>query len=639
MAKNTKGELSLYFRILSYLKPYIRHIIIILIFNFLFVIFNALSIWMVAPFVSTLFETQQAQIEQTETPEQEEVSILDLNEWLKSKIDRLFRRSDRIDTLKLLCFLIFFTFFLKNGIAFAEAWFVTYVEQKAVKDMRDDTYQHILQQPLSFFSKYEIGNLMSRITNDINTLSITLNQNFTKLIREPFVVIIFFAILVSISWQLTLVALLVFPVTGFMITKIGRTLKRRGKRTQEKIADITTVLQETFAGIKVVKAFSMEKYETEKFQNKTNFHFKAILRQYRLNRLSSPLSETLGIGIMVVVLWFGGQLVLAGELITAEDFIRFLAVLFSIMSPIKSLGQLNNDIQVSLAAGSRIFSILDTRVTITDRPGAINKDRFEAKINYQDVSFRYNETDDEVLIDIKLEINKHQKIAFVGGSGAGKTTLVNLLPRFYDVQKGRIEIDGIDIRDIKITSLRKMMGIVTQEVILFNDTVANNIAYGLKDFSPGEIENAARLANAYDFIMELPDGFNTIIGELGMRLSGGQRQRISIARAILKNPPILIFDEATSSLDSESERLIQEAIDNLMKDRTVLIVAHRLSSIIKSDRIVVMERGKIIDTGTHQELLSRSKRYRFLYELQFAHPRSETNPDENQNDTSRAIGQ
>jgi subfamily B ATP-binding cassette protein MsbA len=619
----SQGSVRQYLRILSYLKPYTRHIILILIFNFLFVVFNTLSIWMVAPFVSTLFESSDTRVEhvtEQELPsaQEEEVSIFNINEWLKSKLNHFFKRPDKIETLKLLCLMIFITFLLKNAFAFIEAWFVTFVEQIAVKDMRDQTYSHIIWQPLSFFSKYEIGNLMSRITNDINTLSVTLNQNFTKVIREPLVVIIFFAILISISWQLTLVALLVFPVTGFMITKIGRTIKRRSKRVQEKLADITTVLQETFSGIKVVKAFSMEKYENKKFEEKTEVHFRAVVRQLRLNRLGSPLSETLGIGIMVLVLWFGGQLVLTGELLSAEDFIRFLAVLFSILSPIKSLGQLNNDIQIALASGNRIFSILDTQATIVDKPDARTKDAFEKNLSYQNVSFKYSETDDYVLRYINLSIAKNQKIAFVGGSGAGKTTLVNLLPRFYEVQQGAIQIDDMNIQDMKMSSLRKLMGIVTQEVILFNDTVANNIAYGLKDYSRKDIENAARLANSYEFVMELPHGFDTMIGEGGMRLSGGQRQRISIARAILKNPPILIFDEATSSLDSESESLIQEAIDNLLKDRTVLIVAHRLSTIIRSDRIVVMEKGRIIDIGTHDELLKRSERYRFLYELQFS---------------------
>jgi subfamily B ATP-binding cassette protein MsbA len=491
------------------------------------------------------------------------------------------------------------------------------VEQKVIKDLRDQVYSHVLWQPLGFFAKFQIGNIISRITNDINALNTTLNTNFTRIIREPLVIFIFVAILVSISWQLTLVAMLVIPLTGILIAKIGQSLKRKSKRVQERIADITTIIEETISGIKIVKAFSMEKYESKKFQSKTMEHFRAAFRQARLNRLSSPVSETLGIGIMVAVLWFGGRLVLSGELISSEDFIRFLAVLFSVMAPIKSLGQFNNEVQISLASAKRIFVILDEPVEVTDQPGAIEKRHFENSVAYDHVSFRYTASDDQVLNDISLSVKKNKKIALVGSSGAGKTTLVNLLPRFFDVTGGSIRIDGIDIREIKMSSLRSMMGIVTQEVILFNDTVANNIAYGMSDYGMDRIEKAAKLANAYNFIMELPQGFNTMIGEKGMRLSGGQRQRISIARAILKNPPILIFDEATSSLDSEAERQIQEAIDNLMMDRTVFIIAHRLSSIIKSDLIIVMEEGKIIDSGTHAELLGRSERYKYLYNLQF----------------------
>jgi len=293
-------------------------------------------------------------------------------------------------------------------------------------------------------------------------------------------------------------------------------------------------------------------------------------------------------------------------------------VLFSVMAPIKSLGELNNNIQIALASSKRVFMIIDTPNTITDKSDPVIKTSFDREIRYENVNFHYSEKDNLVLFNINLQIQKNQKVAFVGSSGAGKTTLVNLLPRFYDVQQGAIKIDGIDIRDIGLASLRKLMGIVTQDVILFNDTVANNIAYGMSNYSPEEIKKAAALANADEFIKDLPEGYETLIGERGMRLSGGQRQRISIARAILKNPPILIFDEATSSLDSESERLIQEAIDNLMHERTVFLIAHRLSTIIKSDQIIVLENGRITDQGTHQELLQRSERYKHLYELQFA---------------------
>jgi subfamily B ATP-binding cassette protein MsbA len=362
----------------------------------------------------------------------------------------------------------------------------------------------------------------------------------------------------------------------------------------------------------------MERYENDKFRHKTQHHLTAAVRQRRLQRLSGPLSETIGIAIMVGVLYYGGQLVLSGSGLSSRDFISFIAILFSIMEPIKKLGQLNNDIQIGLASGRRIFTILDTPVEIIDHSDAVVMKDFKHNICYEDVSFRYSKTKDLVLNQINLTVDKDQKFAIVGGSGGGKTTLVNLLPRFYDISEGKITIDGKDIRKIKLSSLRKLMGIVTQDVILFNDTVANNIAYGMLEYPLEEIKKAARLAHADEFIERMPEGYNTLIGERGMRLSGGQRQRLSIARAILKNPPILIFDEATSSLDSEAERLIQQAIDNLMRDRTVLIIAHRLSSILKSDKIMVLEEGQILDEGTHSELMQRCERYKYLYELQFS---------------------
>jgi subfamily B ATP-binding cassette protein MsbA len=620
-AADAENNFKLYLRILAYLRPYIRSIILILLCNFFFVIFDTLSIWMVAPFVSTLFKADQPAVQQTvdqPKPLTKETSILNLNQWLKQRIEKYFRRSDHVETLKLLCLLIFLAFLLKNSFAFAEAWLVSFIEQGVIKDLRDQIYGHVLMQPLSFFSQYQIGNLISRITNDVNAVNVAVNRSFTKIIRDPIVIIIFLIILFNINWSLTLLALIVFPVTGILITKVGQSLKRKSRRVQERIADITTVLEETISGIKIVKAFSMEKYEDDKFRAKTTSHFKAALRQVRLNRLSTPLSETLGIGIMVFVLWFGGQLVLSGKLISSEDFIRFIAVLFSVMAPIKSLGELNNNVQIALASSKRVFKIIDTPNTITDQPHPVVKNSFDREIRYENVYFHYSEKENLVLASINLQIQKNQKIALVGSSGAGKTTLVNLLPRFYDVQQGAIKIDDIDIREISLVSLRKLMGIVTQDVILFNDTVANNIAYGMSNYSREEIKKAAALANADEFIKDLPEGYETLIGERGMRLSGGQRQRISIARAILKNPPILIFDEATSSLDSESERLIQEAIDNLMHERTVFLIAHRLSTIIKSDQIIVLEDGRITDQGTHQELLQRSERYKHLYELQFA---------------------
>jgi subfamily B ATP-binding cassette protein MsbA len=621
MKKNSDdNSLRLYFRILSYFRPYIRTIFVVLLFNFLFVISNTVSIWIVAPLINTIFESEESGNEQQIESESAKVetSIFDLNQWLKLRIDKFFKRDSKVDTLKILCIFLFFSFLIKNTFAYLESWWVTRVEQGFIKDLRDQTYEHILWQPLSFFSKYQTGNLMSRITNDINVLNESLKNNFTKIIRDPLMIVIFVTLLISISWQLSLVASIVFPLTGILITKIGQSLKRKSRRVQERLADVTTVLQETFSGVKVVKAFSMEKYESNKFNNKTYEHFRAVVRQVRLHRLSGPLSETMGIGIMVCVLWYGGQLVLTGELLNSEDFIRFVVVLFSLMDPIKKLGQFNNDIQISLASGRRVFKILDTPAEITDRPGAETKTDFNKNIRFENVSFRYSQKGAVVLKDINIEVEKNRKFAIVGGSGAGKTTLVNLLPRFYEVESGSIKIDDLDIRDMTMDSLRHLMGIVTQDVILFNETVAKNIAYGLPDYSKDEIIRAAHLANAHEFIEEMSEDYDTMIGERGLRLSGGQRQRISIARAILKNPPILIFDEATSSLDSESEKLIQEAIENLMKDRTVFLIAHRLSTILNSDTILVLEKGQILDEGTHNELVKRCQRYKYLYELQFA---------------------
>jgi subfamily B ATP-binding cassette protein MsbA len=430
-------------------------------------------------------------------------------------------------------------------------------------------------------------------------------------------IVIYLVILYNISWKITLIDITVLPITGFAIRKIGMSLKRRSTRVQERIADITTLLQETISGIKVVKAFAMEEYESNKFHKKTGEHFRSIVKQVRMWRLASPLSETIGASIISVVIWYGGNLVLQGGTLNSEDFIRFLVILFALMEPVKSIGELNSDIQISIASGKRTFDILDTPRTVIEKPNALKKSDFTSGIVYENVSFSYEQEGKFVLNGINLKVAKNQKIAFVGSSGAGKTTLVNLLPRFYDPTEGTVKIDDVDVKDLSLADLRGLIGIVTQEVILFNDTVANNIAYGMSGYSMDKIEKVAHLANAREFIKNMPKEYNTLIGERGMMLSGGQRQRISIARAILKNPPILIFDEATSSLDSESEFLIQQAIENLMKDRTVFMIAHRLSSIVNSDRIIVLENGKIVDEGTNEELQQRSGRYRQLYELQF----------------------
>ena len=614
-------SIGLYFRILSYLKPYFRKLVIVIVCNFGFILFSTLSMWLIAPVITVMFEsTQQQTVESSQQPQIQDVpdtSFLNLNEWLKENIQSLLPKNDPIHTLQWLCIVIFLAFLLKNIFSFIEFYVMTYIEQSVVRDLREQVYEKTIYQSLGFFHKHKTGDLISNITNDINSVNVAVNRSFTKIIRDPILIIVYVTILFNISWQLTLVAIIVLPLTTFIVRKIGNSLRRRSIRVQEKIADITSVLQETISGIKVVKAFAMENYENTKFRERTRDHFRAVIRQIRTLRLANPISETVGIAVMVGVILYGGVLVLEGNTLHAEDFMRFLFILFAILDPLKSLTEVNNNVQIALASGKRIFDLIDEPIRVVEKTNAVEIKEFKSVISYENVSFRYNPDSELVLKNIKLEVKKNQKVALVGSSGSGKTTLLNLLPRFYDVESGSIKIDGTDIREFSLSSLRNLMGIVTQEVILFNDTVKNNIAYGVENFSQEQIEEAAAQANASQFIKELPKGFDTIIGERGMFLSGGQRQRISIARAILKNPPILIFDEATSSLDSESEQLIQEAIENLVKDRTVLVIAHRLSSILNSDKIVLLENGEIVDEGINSELLKRSGRYRQLYELQF----------------------
>ncbi|MCK4305043.1 MAG: ABC transporter ATP-binding protein [Candidatus Eisenbacteria sp.] len=616
--RTSQGGIRLYGRILSYMLPYKLQLVFVLLFNFLYIAFNTISIWMVAPFLTTLFRTKSDALETPAATLEAPTSILDINGLMKQQYVQWVSRPDPIDTLQIICLVIFLTFLFKNFFHFSEAYLVSYVEQKVIKDLRDELYARVLLKPLKFFDQYETGNLISRITNDINALNVAVNRSFTKFIRDPLLIIAFAAILLSINWRLTLFAALVIPLSGVVIYRIGQSLKRKSYREQERIAEVTSRLHDTLSGIKVVQAFCQEHQEAERFREKTNRHFQAVLRKVRMNRLSSPLSETLGVGIMVAVLWYGGRQVLSQQGLSPEDFIRFLAILFAILDPIKSLAGLNNSIQIALASGMRVFEVIDHPISIKEKPHAQRKLSFDHAIEYQNVYFRYDANTKWILQDMSFTIRKRQKLALVGSSGAGKTSIANLLPRFYDVERGQILIDGTDISDLHIPSLRRLVGVVSQEVTLFNDTVARNIAYGQGGVSHEQIVEAARLANALEFIGNLTEGFDTVIGERGLRLSGGERQRISIARAVLMNPPILIFDEATSSLDSESERLIQDAIERLLKERTVLMIAHRLSTVVNCDSILVIDGGRLTDVGTHQELLERSARYQQFCRLQFA---------------------
>ncbi len=487
-----------------------------------------------------------------------------------------------------------------------------------MKDLRNEAYKHLHKLPMSFFKKERVGNLISRITNDVNIVQTSISAAFLNMIREPLSIIVFLGIAISISWKLTLLALVILPVSMFIIAWIGLKLRKQSYFIQEKMADITSILQETISGVKIVKAFGMEKYENNKFMRETYNFFKLMLRIVRVRNASSPITEILSTGVGVVIIYFGGLLVLKEQTLTASEFMGFLFAIFQMMPPIKELSGVNNRIQESSAAGDRIFEIIDIQPSIKNSEKAIEVTGFKDSLNLDHVFFHYEDSEELVLNDVNFNVNRGEIVALVGPSGGGKSTLVDLIPRFYDPTDGRILLDGIDIREIKIENLRELMGIVTQETFLFNESIRNNIAYGLGEYPEEKIIEAAKTANAHNFIMQMPEDYNTVIGERGMKISGGQRQRLSIARALLKNPEIMIFDEATSALDNESELLVQEAIERLMVNRTTIVIAHRLSTIRNATRIIVLDKGRIIQKGTHDELILEKKGlYKKLYEMQF----------------------
>ena len=523
------------------------------------------------------------------------------------------------EALVKICLIIVLAFFLKNVFGYFQSYFMAYAEQGLVKDIRNAVYRHLHTLSLGYFTNERTGNLISRITNDVAVINTGISATFLNLVREPLLIIVFLGIAFSLSWRLTLLSLVVLPFALYFIGKLGLRIHKESWTTQERMADMTSVLQETITGIKVVKAFGMEEFENKKFQKETWRYFKSLLKIVRIRNLASPITEFLSVIVGVVIIWYGGMQVLELGTMRASEFLTFLIAIFQIMPPVKELTSVNNRIQESTAAAKRVFEVLDIEPEIKEVENAIELKEFKDKIVFEDVWFSYNGQSDGdfVLKNINLVVKRGEILAIVGPSGAGKSTLVDLIPRFYDPTRGRILIDGIDLKLLKIKSLRDKIGIVTQETILFNDTVKNNIAYGLDDCPMEKIIEAAIAANAHEFIMQLPQGYDTLIGERGTKLSGGQRQRISIARALLKNPPILILDEATSNLDTESEILVQEAIERLMKNRTVFVIAHRLSTIRNADRIIVLENGRIVQEGRHDELIKQDGLYRKLYEMQF----------------------
>jgi len=488
------------------------------------------------------------------------------------------------------------------------------VGQRIIADLREKIYNHIQSLSLSFFTRNPTGILMSRITNDVNLVQGAVTDAVTGLLKDVFTIVGLVSVIFYRDWKLAFVAMVVFPLAIYPIVKFGRKLRSYSTRSQTTMGDISSILLETIAGSRIVKAFNMENYEQARFARENRKLFGISMKSVRVRAISHPLMEVLGgLGIAFIV-FYGGYNVIRGDA-TPGTFFSFLTALLMLYEPVKRLSNVNNTVQQGLAAASRIFEILDTVPEIRNRPGARALPNISKGIEYRDLSFKYEE--DWVLKNINIKVKTGEVVAFVGASGGGKTTLLNLLPRFYDVTSGKVLIDDVDIRDFTVESLRGMIGIVTQQTILFNDTVKNNIAYGNIGQPFEEIVKAAEAAYAHNFIQNLPQGYDTVIGEQGAKLSGGERQRVSIARALLKNAPILILDEATSSLDSESEIEVQKALEYLMQGRTTLVIAHRLSTIRKANRIIVIVNGVIVEEGSHEELLERDGEYRKLYLLQF----------------------
>ena len=606
---------SIYRRMGQLLFHFWPYIFISSLAAIVFVFLNTASIWLTASLINNILadfdKIVQAQAEWAGK------AGLTLNEKLKYWTNVLILRETPLESLKVLCLSILTVFFIKNIFLYIKNILLRIVELKLVKEIRDRLYKHIQTLSLGYFNRQHTGSITSIVMNDVEQLQIALAVVFQRLFVEPINILTFVALLFIISWKLALIAIIIIPLAGIAILSIGRSIRRKSRRTQAKIAEIMQILTETLTSIRIVKAFVNEKEEIKNFTRESKHYFKLLLKRARLDLIAGPTTETFGVIIGVVLLWYGGMEVLAQKGVSAEDFIRFILILFSILGPIKQLSNVNLKIQIGAASAERIFGLLDTPPEIVEDPDPFELDVFNNSIEFDQIHFEYSDADERVLDGVTFTIKQGEVVALVGPSGSGKSTIADLIPRFFDVSKGALRIDGNNVRKISFSSLRGSMGIVTQEVILFNDTIRKNIAYGQYDVTEEAIQKAAKAANALEFIEQTPDGFDTLIGERGVNLSGGQKQRLAIARALLKNPPILILDEATSALDTESEKKVQKAIEVLMKDRTVLVIAHRLSTVQNADKIVVLDKGKILEVGSHNELYEKGGLYRRLYDIQF----------------------
>ncbi len=597
----------------KYIKPYKKQAVLSIISNVFFALFSTLSFIVFIPLLEILFKEEKR--EHVAKPVWH--GITHLKQFLNAYVDYHWVNYINLHGFKgalvAIMVLIILIILLKNLFNYLALYFMTFLRNGILKDMRNDMYDKIINLPISFFSEKRKGDVITRMTSDVVEVQWASLIILEIIVREPLTILFSVITMLFLNVKLTLFIFVFTPIAGFFISIIGKRLRKDSHLVQKYVSIFLSHIEETLTGLKIIKGFNAEKQFSDRFKQMTYNIFKSNNRLVNRQNLAHPVSEFLGVLVIVVILWFGGSMVLRKELAPAV-FLTFIALAYNILTPAKSIARAGYTIRKGMASVDRIFSILDAKNPLQDKPNAIVKKSFDRNIEFDHVSFRYEK--ENVLKNISFKINKGEMVALVGQSGSGKSTIANLLMRFYDVNEGAIKIDGLDLRDLTKKSLRNLMGLVTQDSILFNDTVRNNIALGKPGARMDEIIHAAKIANAHDFIMELPQGYETNIGDSGNRLSGGQKQRLNIARAILKNPPVMVLDEATSALDTESEKLVQDALDNLMVNRTSVVIAHRLSTIKNANKIIVMHRGEIVEMGSHQELMNQKGVYHNLIMLQ-----------------------
>lgn len=600
-------------KIIPFALKYKTNVVMNIVFNIFYAFFSTLLMVSIMPTLDVLFE-KTAKV--YTKPAYNGISNIKqyAQELFNYNITKISDEHGVQNALLLVIGIVIITAFLKNVCNYMASRHISLLRNGVLRDLREKMYRKIIHLPISHYSNTRKGDIMTRMLGDVGEVQNSFFQILELIVREPLTILFSIATMFIISAKLTLFVFVFIPVSGFIISRIGKNLKAKSIKVQQESGHFISNLDETLSGLKVVKSFNSEPLFIRRFNESLQRLFKLTNSIANKNNLASPMSEFLGILTIATLLWYGGHLVLIDKSLSSTAFITYIALAYTILTPAKAISKASYQVKSGLAAAERVFSLIEVENTITNKPDAIEKNTFDDKISLENINFRYEE--ENVLKDFSLEIPKGKMVALVGQSGSGKSTIANILTRFYDVQEGSVKVDGIDIKDINMHSLRGLMGLVTQDSILFNDTIKNNILLGKEEATDEEIITALKIANAYEFVKDLPNGIDTNIGDSGNKLSGGQKQRLSIARAVLKNPPIMILDEATSALDTESEKLVQQALENMMQNRTSVVIAHRLSTIQKADKIVVMQKGKIVEQGTHDELIAKDGTYSKLVMMQ-----------------------